>query len=613
MPVQKNRPEDHPDIDPYRRLSASQAIAYSRCPRLWYYGWERRLKTPLPPQIIRGNAAEACICRVMRDSPVFVSGEGEDQMQSPLDEQGSPLWDSEEGWPSPSMEALEQSLWPTDFETLSSWAHSRARAHFEKCWEEATSDWMANPNRKGTIEDADPEECLNMVLRGVDLHLIEVQGCLDTGQDDLEAWRDGGSRPYWPAPDGFPRIWDKPHPSARGAGEEMHIVEAWEMARPWFVDPDAAAFTQTSTHPDGWFQGEYDLVYRWGGRTRIVDIKASIGKGDRSHGYIDQLRMYAWLWNKTHGDSEPIDGLEIWYLGAGDPKSVTVPSQEEMIQMEEDLFQLYTRIRKGNPSIEECPASPSPLRRFRPGGIPDTKPVEDDLRARCKNCEYSGICEGSGAASTTIQYDSLQRLGHDWTITAIDAIQTRFPAVGEVAKLAKPTLNEDGTVDVRFTLVDGWDRATIRPHRLGGPRRVTRSLSEGAMVRVEGALPSLWKGQLNLDLDSGSSIEIANEGDVSPIVEIETRISVVGRVWSIDAYPDGVSVKRWSITLVDTSGSASVVAFKQFIPTKAASISRGDVIGILNGEVGEWAGRPQIKIGPGTKVVVINDEAHLAS
>ena len=101
------------------------------------------------------------------------------------------------------------------------------------------------------------------------------------------------------------------------------------MARPWFVDPDAAAFTQTSTHPDGWFQGEYDLVYRWGGRTRIVDIKASIGKGDRSHGYIDQLRMYAWLWNKTHGDSEPIDGLEIWYLGAGDPKSVTVPSQKK--------------------------------------------------------------------------------------------------------------------------------------------------------------------------------------------------------------------------------------------------------------------------------------------
>jgi hypothetical protein len=59
---------------------------------------------------------------------------------------------------------------------------------------------------------------------------------------------------------------------------------------------------------------------------------------------------------------------------------------------------------------------------------------------------------------------------------------------------------------------------------------------------------------------------------------------------------------------VDTSGSASAVAFKQFIPTKAASISRGDVIGILNGEVGEWGGRPQIKMGPGTKVVVISND-----
>ena len=38
-----------------------------------------------------------------------------------------------------------------------------------------------------------------------------------------------------------------------------------------------------------------------------------------------------------------------------------------MIQMEEDLFQLYTKIRKGNPSIEECPANPSPSEGSGPG------------------------------------------------------------------------------------------------------------------------------------------------------------------------------------------------------------------------------------------------------
>ena len=84
-------------------------------------------------------------------------------------------------------------------------------------------------------------------------------------------------------------MWDGPHPAA-GSGE-ITWAEAWEVARPWFVDPDAKSFTQTSAHPEEWFQGEYDLVYRWSGKTTIVDLKASIGKGDRSGDYLDQLRM----------------------------------------------------------------------------------------------------------------------------------------------------------------------------------------------------------------------------------------------------------------------------------------------------------------------------------
>ena len=88
-------------------------------------------------------------------------------------------------------------------------------------------------------------------------------------------------------------------------------------------------------------------------------------------------------------------------------------------------------------------------------------------------------------------------------------------------------------------------------------------------------------------------------------MEVETRVSVVGRVWSVDAFPNGVDVTRWSITIMDQTGSAASVAFKQFIPVSAASITRGDDIAILNGEVGEWAGRPQVRIGPGTRVVIL--------
>ena len=84
-------------INPFRRLSASQVIAWKNCPRLWYYGWRERLKTPLPPQIIRGNAVEECICRVLRDSPLYIGPETNQDMVSPIDENGSPDLDRVEG------------------------------------------------------------------------------------------------------------------------------------------------------------------------------------------------------------------------------------------------------------------------------------------------------------------------------------------------------------------------------------------------------------------------------------------------------------------------------------------------------------------------------------
>ena len=38
-------------------------------------------------------------------------------------------------------------------------------------------------------------------------------------------------------------------------------------------------------HPEHWFQGEYDLVYRHCGKIRIMDLKASRGGGDRYDRY----------------------------------------------------------------------------------------------------------------------------------------------------------------------------------------------------------------------------------------------------------------------------------------------------------------------------------------
>ena len=602
MPVRKPDAENS-KVNPYRRLSASQVNAWRKCPRLWYYGWMARLKSPLPPQILRGNAVEECVCRVLRESPALLAPDSRSSMTTPLAEDGSPDWDSQDYWVGPGLSPLPTESIPDDRESMLEWATARAEAHFERCWDSAISDWESSPNRVGLAEDVDKEEGWQMVESAISLHLDQVQSCIDSsGGPDLEEWR-SGSRPYWPAPDGFPRVWDGPHPAA-GSGE-ITWAEAWEVARPWFVDPDAKSFTQTSAHPEEWFQGEYDLVYRWSGKTTIVDLKASIGKGDRSGDYLDQLRMYGWLWWETHDREEVVEGLEIWYLGTGTVKQVQLPSTDEMESLNDELKGLYRKIHAQDPDISTCPPEPSPLRFFDKGGIPSETPTHPDERARCNRCDYRGICEGSDYELDLPLEERIERFGHAWPVTPIGEIITRASIVGDVVGLQGPEIMDDGTISLQFTLQDGYDRARVRPSRQGNHRNVTRGISEGSRVRVDEGMPSVWRGQLQFDLDDKSSISMATDDDVAPVVEVETRVSVVGRVWSIDAFPNGVGVNRWSITLMDKTGSAASVAFKQFIPVSAPAISRGDEIAILNGEVGEWAGRPQVRIGPGARIVIL--------
>ena len=562
-----------------------------------------RLKSPLPPQVLRGNAVEECVCRVLRESPTLIAADSRASLTSPLSEDGAPNWDSPDFWVGPGLQRLPESSIPNDRDSLRDWASERANVHFQRCWDSAVENWRSSPNRVGSEEDIDKEEGMQMVEAAISLHLDQVQACLEeNGGPGMEDWRSGG-RDHWPAPDGFPREWATPHPAVSEG--QVSWAEAWEIARPWFVDPDAKSFTQTSAHPGEWFQGEYDLVYRWTGSPRIVDLKASIGKGDRSGGYLDQLRMYGWLWWETHGRNEPVEALEIWYLGTGTVKDVKTPTNEEMDEMNSELLELYETIHAQDPELEQCPPTPSPLMKFDAGGQPSDPPKHSDERARCSYCDYRGICEGSEHEIDLPLEARVERFGHAWPVTPIAEVETRASVVGEVVGLQGPELQDDGSISLEFTLQDGYDRARVRPSRQGNPRNISRGISEGSRVRVDNGVPSVWRGQLQIDLDENSSVSMADEEDLAPVVEVETRVSVVGRVWSIDAFPNGVDVHRWSITIMDKTGSAASVAFRQFIPVSAAAISRGDDIAILNGEVGEWAGRPQVRIGPGARVVIL--------
>jgi hypothetical protein len=611
MPVRRANPEVT-GVDPYRRLSASQVITWKTCPRLWYYSYIPKLKSPLPPQILRGNAVEDCISRILRESPVFISPSDGNLISSPLNSDGSVAYDSDEGWTGPKLEPRPKDDWPLTRNQLYEWALSRIEIHFDSCWNSAISDWESSPNRIGDSKDIDPDEGRNMVIAGINLHLDQVELCLkENGGPYLETWRKGEYRPDWPSPDGFPKNWNSPHPSAEDVSSPITWVEAWELSRPWFVDPDGSSFSETTSHPDDWFQGEYDLVYRWTGGIRIVDLKASVGRGDRSGGYIEQLRLYSWIWWETHSRNQEVEGLEIWYLGPGTIKDVKIPNKLEMLEYNDELEELYQKIHSKIPDISDCPPNPSPLRYFDVGGKPSNPPIDSNPKARCQKCDLRGICDNSDYQLILPSEKRLEKFSHAWPITAMDDIKTRHTVIGEVRELRGPEINPDGTIALSFRLVDGYERAKVQPHRLGGPTQISRSIQNESRIKIENALTSIWRSELVIDLDSESVITLAGDDEIAEMIDVETRVNVIGRIWSINAFPNGQGVARWSITLVDSSGSLGVVAFKQFIPVISAGLSRGDEIAILNGEIGEFAGRKQVRLGPGARVVLLKSSEDL--
>ena len=124
-----------------------------------------------------------------------------------------------------------------------------------------------------------------------------------------------------PSPDGYPYQFDSNNPLAEDG--ELTVSEAWAIVRSWFVDPSAEDFAMNAVIPEHFFMGEYDLVYRWDGKIKIVDLKASTGNNFRSEDYVNQMQMYAMLWWATHDKNQIPDELEIWYAGAGRKKNTS--------------------------------------------------------------------------------------------------------------------------------------------------------------------------------------------------------------------------------------------------------------------------------------------------
>ena len=592
MPVHLPNTESD-SIGNFNRLSASQVNAWEACPRLWFYEKVRRLIMPQIPILFVGRAVEEAICMTLKESPclVMASAPSDVYASTPLDDEGRPNRNYEAVWPAEQLLSLPERYWPKNKNELLIWATQRVKTHLKASLEHMKTEWSKHDRKAGQWSDVDIERCHMMAENGILMHINEVEKCLDSVSGTiLQAWRNG-ARSKWPAPDGRGFQLEQ-HPLSQEG--DVTWIEAWEISRPWFVDPDAKPFVMNAVHPEHWFQGEYDLVYLWDGKIRIIDIKASLGNNDRSGDYVKQLRMYAFLWWNTHEKQQEVDGLEIWYLAANSQKMIEKPTAAEMEQMGVELKELWSQLRESTPDLEQCPPMPAPMRSFEPGGIPSEKPAK---QTRCERCDWSMICPNGTGHDEHPHGGTYQLPGSYAEIEGdpIDELIDRHDIIGHVHTLIH---SQSGRAP-RITITQSNNafadvQVKAMTHSDGNPT-VPEGLEKGDLVRVEKAIFQLnFKGAIVLKVDPFSRIvKLDSKENVSmSLLKPRARWNIMGTI-VYRTEKRGVSARgewcRRGLMILDNTGAIKIEGWQADWGPQYDMLEAGDTVIITNVGMNGWA------------------------
>jgi hypothetical protein len=579
-------------IGPYNRLSASQVITYDGCPRQWFYEKVYKFQIPQYPVMYVGKAVEETFCRVLMESPFLIpSGAHRETMQAtPLGEDGRPSRDAGVMFPAQHIIPLQENEVPQTIEGLKKWAHRRVDAHFEACLIKQKQEWEKHVRKAGDWDEVNPEACRIMVLNAIEFHFEEIESCMnEVTASEIEQWRTG-VRHQVPSPDGFGlRFPNGKHPFS-GEGK-LSFPEAWELTRPWFVNPHAQDFAMNAIHPDFWFQGEYDLVYRWGGRTKIVDLKASNGTSFRSEGYEHQLQMYAMLWWVTHERVHSVDELEIWYVGHPSKKVIEVPTTDQLLEIETRLKSLYDELKLTTPTIEDCPPQPTPIHTYAPGGVL----VEGSNDSRCDQCSWSAICPGSKGSDPQIPNEmQLAGTNHSLDIVPLGETVVRLNLKCRVfSVMPRP---EPALPAVRIVQGQAFGQFETRSIKPGDPRIETISkLSKDQEILIENAIvQSTFKGEILIKFDPWTQIHFENEDlETSTILGHRTRWNIGGIVaYTFSKGGIGAGGKPWlrkGVVLFDSTGCIHIDGWDNQWGPQYDMLVPGDTVVFSNLSLDAWA------------------------
>ena len=548
------------------RLSASSLTKYLRCPKQFFLGNKLGLSSPKSIYQVLGIVLEDSICSILMRRPVSIN----------------------------SLEGLRE------------WCYNLADEEAKHCFQLGKENWDSTiwQNTEQSWEDVEVEELARKIKNGLSLFLEEVEKCYNSnGGPYLEQYRKGESpfrisSPAWGEEPVFPiadkvrnfgmRSWSKDETIIwQKSDQPVSWDEAWEIARPWIKDPRVHQ-PQRLFHPGGWAAGELDLVLRWDGNIRLIDIKSGNPSSKFAESLMHQLNFYAWLWHETH-ENQIVDGIEGWYLDNPVRIEYDVPIDLEITK----LGKKYKKIHREMLDLGEGPVK-----------FPDNYPETCKKSAGCFWCSF-------GENDPKQESDFLTNLEQiEVKISPpsqkIGEIQSRINVKGKFTGQWGPLPNHYSEPVLGAMVSVSGTQITVEESEPNSFPNL-HDYSDGEVMIIN-ALPGVWRGNSRLYLDHKSEIislkddnkESINNLELTRIGLMRTRANVEGVVISI-AKRDGVRLdeKPWSMVnlhIWDGAHVAEVVAFGSSITNQITDLSPLDRIKIVSAELGWRSSLPQLRI-----------------
>jgi hypothetical protein len=568
------------------RISASGLTTFLRCKMQWFLGSKLGLSGPLNVSQVLGIVIEDSFCEILMKRPKSINS----------------------------------------FEELKSWSNSFVEQYSVKAMENGKELWDQGIWHKegSTWDDVDIESIKFRISCGLELFLEEVENCYNAGGGPyLESFRRGesvfeinspawGEEPIFPIPDKVNnfsiRKWSIDE-DIEWCEESSKVswCEAWEIARPWVKDPRVHQ-PQRLFHPEGWAAGELDLVLRWDGRIRIIDIKSGNPESKFAVSLFHQLRFYAWLWKETH-DDECIDGMEGWYLDGGHRVSYDSPTLDEYELMNLEFKQVHKEMQ----SMGEGPAA-----------FPSI--TQNECKGEQAGCYWCGVSrdESGNWINSEIVESVTKNLEIDIKppFEKLRNIPSRVTVKGKFTGSWGPLPNHFSEPVLGAMLSSGQKQITIEESEPGA--FPTLHQCPNSEVVIIDALPGVWRGNSRLYVDSKTKIMAVDDAQeyfnsidedfsssITRVGLLRTRANAEGYVLSIRKR-SGVRLdgKPWTMLnmyIWDGDNVVEVVAFGSSINSQMESISKGQKVCLLGAEIGWRAGLPQLRIDSRNTRITVKD------